>query len=148
VFLRTVSLPLVLLPLLAQTDFLRVAPPQTLSGKRGEPVQLKTQLQLANGYHLNSHKPGDPYLIPLKITWDTNVVDTVSVDFPEPRLEKYEFADKPLSVFTGDFIVTSTVRPKNAGFTVLNGKVRYQACSKTMCFPPKTVDIKVPADFR
>lgn len=105
-------------------------------------------MQLQGGYHLNSHKPDDPYLIPLKLTWDANTVETVSVQFPEPRKEKYEFSEKPLSVFTGDFAIVSTVKPKSAGFTVLTGKLRYQACNHNSCLPPKTIDIKIPADFR
>jgi hypothetical protein len=139
-----------LFPLLlaAQSDVLKVAPSGPLNGKRGEALQIKTQLQLQGGYHLNSHKPEDPYLIPLRLTWDTNTVETVSVQFPDPKHEKYAFSEKALSVFTGDFAITSTVKPKTAGFTVLTGKLRYQACNHNACLPPRTIDIKVPADFR
>jgi hypothetical protein len=132
----------------AQNDVLKVVPTATISGKRGEALQIKTNLQLQGGYHLNSHKPEDPYLIPLKLTWDVNAVETVSVAFPEPKYEKYQFSEKQLSVFTGDFAITSTVKPKVAGFTVLTGKLRYQACNHTACLPPKTIDLKIPADFR
>ena len=132
----------------AQNDVLKIAPAETLSGKRGESMQFKTSLHLQGGYHLNSHKPEDPYLIPLRLTWDANMVETVSVSYPEPRKEKYEFSEKPLSVFTGDFAIASTVKPKVAGFIVLTGKLRYQACNHNACLPPKTIEIKVPADFR
>jgi len=134
--------------LAAQNDVLKIAPVATLAGKRGESIQIKTSLQLQGGYHLNSNKPEDPYLIPLRLTWDANTVEVVSVEFPEPRKEKYEFSEKPLSVFTGDFAITSTVKPKVAGFIVLTGKLRYQACNHNACLPPKTIDVKVPADFR
>jgi len=147
--LKTAVLPL-LLPLLlvAQSDVLKLGPAAPLAGRRGEPVQFKVNLQLQSGYHLNSNKPEDPYLIPLKLTWDANSVETVSVDFPAAKHEKYAFSEKPLSVFTGDFAIQSTVKPKVAGFIVLNGKLRYQACNHNACLPPKTIDIKVPADFR
>ena len=135
------------LALKAQTDTLRVGPVAPVAGKRGEPVTIKLDLKLANGYHLNSHKPEDPYLIPLRLTWDASV-DTVDVKFPEPKHERYAFSDKPLSVFTGDFSIVSTVKPKNAGFTVLTGKLRYQACNHNSCLPPRTIDVKVPADIR
>lgn len=136
------------LALAAQNDVLKVAPASTVTGKRGEKIQVKTNLQLQNGYHLNSNKPSDPYLIPLRLTWDANTVETVSVEFPAPKMESYAFSEKPLSVFTGDFAITSTVTPKTPGFTVLTGKLRYQACNHNACLPPKTIDIKVPADFR
>ncbi|MBL8236873.1 MAG: hypothetical protein JNM66_05610 [Bryobacterales bacterium] len=127
---------------------MKVAPAGPLSGKRGEAVQLKTSLQLQGGYHLNSNKPEDAYLIPLRLTWDANTVETVSINFPEPKREKYAFSEKLVSVFTGDFAITTTMKPKVAGFTVLMGKLRYQACNHNACLPPKTIDIKVPADFR
>jgi hypothetical protein len=136
------------LALTAQNDVLKVAPAGPLAGKRGEAVQIKTNLQLQGGYHLNSHKPEDAYLIPLRLTWDANTVETVGMQFPEPKREKYAFSEKLVSVFTGDFAITSTVKPKVAGFTVLTGKLRYQACNHNACLPPKTIDIKVPADFR
>lgn len=136
------------LPAPAQNDVLKVAPTATLSGKRGENTQIKTALQLQGGYHLNSNKPEDPYLIPLRLTWDANTAETVAVEFPEPKKERYAFSEKPLSVFTGDFSIVSTVKPKVAGFTVLTGKLRYQACNHNACLPPKTIEIKVPADFR
>ena len=147
---RIAPLLFFLLPLLlpAQNDVLKVAPTMQVSGKRGQPLQIKTQLQLQGGYHLNSHKPEDPYLIPLRLTWDDKTVETVSVEFPEPRKESYAFSQKPLSVFTGDFAITSTVKPKASGFTVLTGKLRYQACNHNACLPPKTIDIKIAADFR
>jgi hypothetical protein len=135
------------LALPAQTDVLRVGPVAPAAGKRGEPMAIKLDLKLANGYHLNSHKPEDPYLIPLRLTWDA-AVDTVEVKFPEPKHERYAFSDKALSVFTGDFSIVSTVKPKTVGFLVLNGKLRYQACNHNACLPPKTIDVRVPADIR
>jgi len=141
---------LVLLPLVlaAQSnDVLRIGPISPLSGKRGEPVSVKLDLRLSNGYHLNSNKPEDPYLIPLRLTW-SDAVETVEVKFPEAKHERYAFSEKPLSVFTGDFFIVSTIKPKAPGFTVLSGKLRYQACNHNACLPPKTLDVKVPADFR
>lgn len=142
-------LPLLLLPLLAaQSNVLSVDPADPVSGKRGENVVIKTSLRLREGYHLNSHQPEEAYLIPLRLTWDVESVETVRVDFPAPKHERYAFSEKPLSVFTGDFVITSTVKPKVAGFRVLTGKLRYQACSHNACLPPKTIEIKLPADFR
>ena len=67
--------------------------------------------------------------------------------YPKPSLEKYEFAEKPLSVFTGDFELVANFKvaanaPAGPGAAV--GKLRYQACSDRACFPPKTVDVTVP----
>ena len=98
------------------------------------------------GYHVNSNTPNESYLIPLRLTWAPGPVESVAVTFPKPTLEKYEFSDKPLSVFTGNFdIVTKFQAGPGAaqGPGYVSGKLRYQACNDKACFPPKTVDIKL-----
>ena len=105
------------------------------------------KLQLQPGYHVNSNAPNEEYLIPMKLTWDSHAVETVSVQFPKPASEKSDFSEKPLSVYTGNFeIVTKFRRASSAspGPGFLNGKLRYQACNDKMCLPPKTLDVKVP----
>ena len=60
--------------------------------------------------------------------------------FPKPQMEKYEFSDKPLSVFTGDFDLTAKFKVPAAasqGPGIMLGKLRYQACNNNSCFPPK-----------
>jgi len=32
--------------------------------------------------------------------------------------------------------------------SILPGKLRYQACHNTMCFPPKTEDVKLPTEIQ
>jgi hypothetical protein len=61
-------------------------------------------------------------------------------------MEKYEFSDKPLSVFTGDFELTAKFKaPAGAsqGPGIMLGKLRYQACNNNSCFPPKTVEVRL-----
>ena len=62
-------------------------------------------------------------------------------------MEKYEFAENPMSVVGGQFeIVTKFKRSAIAqpGPSSLTGKLRYQACNDKMCFPPKTIDVRLP----
>ena len=65
---------------------------------------------------------------------------------PGAKLEKYDFPEAA-SVLGGEFeIVTKFKRAANPalGPGFLSGKLRYQACNDKMCFPPKTVEIKLP----
>lgn len=136
---------------LAQTQVLTVVPPALFSVKRAEPVEAKLHLQLRQGYHVNSNTPSDAYMIPLKLTWDAGTLEAKEVVFPKPHMEKSEFAEKPLSVFTGEFdIITKlAAKPNTApGLGLLNGKLRYQACNDKMCQPPKTVDVKLTYEIR
>lgn len=108
-------------------------------------------MQLRNGFHVNSNTPADDYLIPLRLTWAPSTLEVQQVSYPAARMEKYEFSKTPLSVFTGDFeIVTKFKAPASAalGMQVLSGKLRYQACNHKECFPPKTVEVKLPVDIQ
>ncbi|MBL8213257.1 MAG: hypothetical protein JNK87_21240 [Bryobacterales bacterium] len=149
--LKTVLLALIL-PLLlpAQMNLLSVAPPPKLTAKRGTTAEAKLNVQLQNGYHVNSNKPADEYLIPLRLTWTAESLVVDGTTYPTPKMEKYEFSQKPLSVYTGDFqIATKFKVPSTAplGMKVISGKLRYQACSHKECFPPKSVEVKLPIDI-
>ncbi len=133
----------------AQTNVLSIAPPAKLDAKAGTVATAKLTVQLKPGYHCNSDKPSDEYLIPLKLTWTAAPLEVSEVVYPKPQMEKYSFSKDPLSVYTGDFeIVTKFKVPASAavGSMVLSGKLRYQACNDRMCLQPKTVDVSLPVD--
>lgn len=137
--------------LTAQTNLLTVEPPQAVPAKRGASVQAKVKVVLQPGYHANSNTPSEDYLIPLKLTWDKGPLESPVVAYPKAQMEKYEFSDKPISVFTGNFELVTTFKvAANAavGPTVMAGKLRYQACSNKACFPPKTVEVKLPVQVQ
>jgi DsbC/DsbD-like thiol-disulfide interchange protein len=97
------------------------------------------------GLHVNSDKPRDEYLIPLKLTWTGGSLETKSVSYPEP--EDIKVGNQELSVFTGSFgIQTEFKVPENAspGSTTITGKLRYQACNNEMCFRPSSAEVKLP----
>jgi len=125
-----------------------VGQPQQVAGKRNAAVQAKIPVAVRPGFHVNSNTPTDEYLIPLKLTWTSaGALEGGSVTYPKPSLEKYEFAEKPLSVFTGDFELVTDFKvaanaPAGPGAAV--GKLRYQACNDKMCLPPKNIEVKVP----
>jgi thioredoxin:protein disulfide reductase len=130
---------------------LTVAPPRTMTAKRGRMAEARIAVELRDGYHVNSNTPSEEYLIPLRLTWNAAPLETAEVIYPKPKLEKYDFADKPLSVFSGGFeILTRFKVPAGAtaGPIILVGKLRYQACTSSMCLPPKTVEVRLPVDAR
>jgi hypothetical protein len=128
-----------------------VTPPDPLIISSGGKATAKIHVRLQTGYHTNSHTPSDEYLIPLRLTWEAPPLRTENVLYPKPRLEKYPFSEKPLSVVTGDFdISTEFSAPASApkgGRTVI-GKLRYQACSDKACLPPRTIEIRLPVEIR
>ena len=132
----------------AQTVLLTVQEPTKLVVKRTENPAQVLKVTMKPGYHTNSNKPSEDYLIPFRLTWETGgALEVVEVVYPAAKLEKYDFSEKPLSVLGGEFeIVTKFKRAANPalGPGFLSGKLRYQACNDKMCFPPKTVEIKLP----
>jgi DsbC/DsbD-like thiol-disulfide interchange protein len=145
---------LLALPLLVaqSSGYLTVGEPQKVAGQRNAAVQAKIPVSVRPGFHVNSHTPTDEYLIPLKLTWTSaGALEGGSVTYPKPSMEKYEFAEKPLSVFTGNFELVVNFKvaanaPAGPGAAV--GNLRYQACNDRACFPPKTVEVTVPYQIR
>lgn len=132
---------------LSAQNLLTVSEPQKLTVRPGETATFVLKAQLKDGYHANSNTPNEDYLIPLKLTWEPGLLEVVEVKYPTPKQEKYSFSEKPLSVISGDVeIVTKFRQAPNAalGPGYLTGKLRYQACNDRMCFPPKTVEVKLP----
>lgn len=130
------------------SGYLAVGEPAKVAGARNAAVQVKIPVSVKSGYHVNSHTPIDEYLIPLKLTWiSTGALEGGAVTYPAPSMEKYEFAEKPLSVYTGNFDLVANFKvaanaPTGPGAAV--GKLRYQACSNKACYQPKTIEITVP----
>lgn len=142
-----VSLALLALPAAAQQCALSLTEPAKLRVARKGLTEQRLKLSLPAGCHANSNAPLESFLIPLKITWTPGAVEAAETVYPKPAMEKYEFAEQPMSVVGGQFeIVTMFKRSAIAqpGPSSLTGKLRYQACNDKMCFPPKTIDVRLP----
>ena len=117
---------------------------------RGSEFKQEVSVQVKAGFHVNSDKPDDEYLIPLKLTW-TGPLQAEEVIFPKPERMKSTFSPKPLVVYTGTFdIVTKFKVPANApdGPNMASGKLRYQACNDKECLRPQTVDVTLSLDIK
>ena len=148
-FYRLLPAALFLALLSAQSSgYLAVSDPQKVVGKRGAVVQVKIPVTVKTGFHVNSNTPSEEYLIPLKLTWtSTGALEGGAIDYPKPAMQKFEFSDKPISVYMGNFDLTANFKvgaSAAAGPGSAAGKLKYQACSDRACFPPKTVDVTIP----
>ena len=136
---------------LAQSNHLTVETPAKLVARRGGVAEAKLAVHVESGYHVNSNAPAEDYLIPLRLQWEAGALAAVEVVFPKPEMQKYEFSEKPLSVFSGDFHILTRFRSEaNAapGPGVLVGKLRYQACSHNTCYRPVTLEIRLPYEIQ
>lgn len=124
-----------------------MAKPEPVAAKAGTTVEVKLPLQLREGYHVNTNMPPDPYLIPLRLSWDSPAITVTEVVYPKPVPHKVEFFPTPLPVFSGRFELVTRFKVASStppGLVNVPGKLRYQACNDRMCLPPKTVDLTLP----
>ena len=131
----------------AQTSVLLIPKPDPVAAKAGTTMEFKLPLQLREGYHVNSNKPPDPYLIPLRLTWESGPITAAEIVYPKPDFRKVDFFAGSLPVFSGRFeLLTRFKIPASVppGLVNIAGKLRYQACNDRMCLPPKTIDITLP----
>jgi Disulphide bond corrector protein DsbC len=135
------------LPLLclAQQNKLVVSPPEPIVVKRGGSAVETLRIGVLDGFHVNSNKPKDEYLIPLKLTWTGGPLEAKSITYPKP--EQVKVGADLLDVFTGKFEIRTEFKSADTaarGNATMTGKLRYQACNGEMCFRPATADVTVP----
>jgi DsbC/DsbD-like thiol-disulfide interchange protein len=115
---------------------------------RGTEFQAAVVVDIARGYHMNSHKPTDAYLIPTTLTAELPAgIELRDTIYPAGKTEKFSFSpDRPLDVYTGSV----TLRLKLAaqagaalGETTIPVTLRYQACNDSACLPPVKVPVSV-----
>jgi hypothetical protein len=114
---------------------------------RGSEFQLAVVVDIARGFHMNSHKPTEAFLIPTTITPQLPPgIQLVETIYPRGRLEKFSFSpDKALDVYTGSVelrLRLSARADAPLGRMILPLALRYQACNDAACLPP----VKVPPD--
>ncbi len=109
-------------------------------------MKSKIPVTIDAGFHVNSNKPSQEFLIPLSLTWtSTGALEAGMVVYPKATTETV--ADQKLSVFTGNFDLIANFKiaaSASAGPGSAAGKLKYQACNSNTCFPPKTIEITVP----
>ena len=133
---------------LAQQAKLIVSPADPVNIKPGTTEMATLKVTTLAGFHVNSDRPKDEFLIPLKLTWTNGPLEIKRVTYPKP--EEIKVGRDILSVFTGTFNIATEFRaPKDAsrGAAAMTGKLRYQACNNQMCFRPSTVDVRVPVQI-
>lgn len=125
-------------------------PIEKVAAKPGTTVRVSLKATIEEGFHVNSDKPNDPYLIPLKLTWNPGALEKPSLTYPKPETAKLPFSQKPVTIYTGSFVVETQFKvASNAkpGPSEVTGKLRFQACNDHECLIPRTLDVTVPVEI-
>lgn len=121
----------------------------TDKAQRGRVVPAAVVIDIPAGYHINSNRPLETYLIATQLKVDAPAgVRIGPVVYPRPVLKSFKFSKKQLSVYEGRAVLRfNLTAPANySGPVDLKAHVRLQSCNDEVCFPPKTQDINMHID--
>ncbi|HET7437288.1 MAG TPA: cytochrome c biogenesis protein CcdA [Thermoanaerobaculia bacterium] len=134
------------LPSFAQIGFggPDAGPKVTIEGsiqqRTGDDVHGTIGATVAEGWHINSHTPTEEFAIPTVLVLDA---ENVQPRYPAHQMKAFEFTGgKALAVYDGKFQIPFTAKVK-AGATTLHATLNYQACSNTVCLPPKKAEADI-----
>jgi len=113
-----------------------------VDSRSGDDVKATITATITAGWHINSAKPLDEYVIPTTLTLTT--ADLVGEpQFPPHELKAFSFSgDKKIAVYEGTIRIPFAAKLK-PGANEIAGTLNYQACSDSVCLPPKKVEIKI-----
>ena len=124
-----------------------LAPVPLTDVTRGKANSIDLHFRVGSGFHVNSNTPKSEFLIPtaLKLDAPTDIV-LGKVTYPAGQEMSFPFSpDEKLSVYSGDFAVSVSVRPLAhvlPGKYVFRGILKYQACDNAACYPPKNLPVE------
>ena len=121
--------------------------------KPGGKVVANIHVKLEKAWHVQSNKPSEPNFIPTVLKLEPAPgVNVTSIKYPEGKAEKVEGLPKPLSVYDGDFQISTllTLDAKARLPLTIPATLSYQACQGATCYPPKKLkfDIAVPGEAK
>ena len=97
-------------------------------------------LHIDPGWHVNSARPVQDYLIPLRIGSTTR--PDVAVVYPPGKLVKLGFERSELSVYEGDVTIRGTIETAaGGGLRSPLLQLTLQACTDRICLPPDSVPL-------
>ncbi len=118
--------------------------PEQVTVAAGKASDIELHFRIAQGMHINSHAPKDEYLIPTTFSIPDGLgVRLDRINYPDGK----EFTlpadpENKLSVYTDEFVIQAWIVAE-AGNHLVEAKLRYQACDKSVCLPPKTIPVAI-----
>jgi len=116
--------------------------PEQVTVAAGKPTEVALHFRIAPGLHINSHTPREEFLIPTTLSIPegagARLLDAsypAGTDFTLPLDPKNK-----LSVYTGEFVIQARIVAE-PGNHLVEASLRFQACDKSQCLPPKTIPV-------
>lgn len=124
-----------------------MAPAGNVQVHAGASKNIPLDFRVESDFHINSHTPKSPLLIPtvLKLNMPQQVT-MADVKYPAGQDLTFAFSpDEKLNVYSGDFSIDALVKvPAGAspGTYHVKGELRFQACDHSACYPPRSIPVQ------
>lgn len=114
---------------------------------RGRTVRATVTMDIPGGYHVNSNRPLEKFLIPTTLKVDApDGIRIGPIAYPRALVRKFKFSKNNVSVYEGRAVMrfNLTVPPgTSTGSKEVKLNVRYQSCNDEVCFPPQTKELSL-----
>ncbi len=108
--------------------------------------RLQISLQIPDGWHVNSERPGNPDLVGTSLTLaEGSGWRLEEIRYPPGESVKLGFQEDPVSLYTGRVAIEAQLVPvsEEPEPLTLPLQVRLQACDDRVCLPPEQVTLRV-----
>ena len=104
---------------------------------------VTVEIDVAPGWHINSDKPLQDYLIPTLLS-QADETPLEEVQYPTPVTRKLGFQRSELSLFEDSVKLTGRLPDVESDAVSADIELQLQACSDEICLAPETLSFKVP----
>lgn len=117
--------------------------------QRGRTFRGAVVLDIPGGYHVNANRPLGKYAVPTTVKIDApRGVRVGPVSFPRAVVRRPKFSQgEALALYEGRAVMRFNVSvPANQpeGVVEFRVRVRFQACTDEVCYPPATREFTLP----
>ena len=115
--------------------------------QRGRSVRGTVVMDIPSGYHVNSNRPLEKFLVATQLQIDAPKGFRLGpVIYPRSLLRNFKFSKNKVSVYEGRATMRfNIIVPASAsvGANELKARLRYQSCNDEFCFPPQTREVSL-----
>jgi thioredoxin:protein disulfide reductase len=117
------------------------------SVRRGRSVQATLVMDIPSGFHVNSSKPLEKFLVPTQLQVEApKGIRVGPINYPRAVLRSFKFSKSKVSVYEGRATMRFNVTVPagySSGSAELKARLRYQSCNEESCFPPQTKEVSL-----
>ncbi|MCK5877486.1 MAG: DUF255 domain-containing protein [Candidatus Marithrix sp.] len=119
------------------------------SGKIKATLQLENEniivtIKISEGWHINAHKPFQNNLIATILSLEESRWQLQTMEYPKPKQQSLKWQQEKLALYEGTIQLCGKLKPifpvpKNIELanTILEFKLKFQACNDKFCLPPE-----------